>query len=40
MGRRLQYREAAENIVRGMIDQLAAMTEGSHPILLTRLSSF
>ena len=37
MGRRLQYREAAENIVRGMIDQLAAMTEGSRPIL-SRLS--
>lgn len=35
MGRRLQYREAAENIVRGMIDQLAAMTEGSRPILST-----
>jgi hypothetical protein len=33
MGRRLQYREAAENIVRGMIDQLAAMTEGLCPIL-------
>jgi len=32
MGRRLQYREAAENIVRGMIDQLAAMAEGSFPI--------
>jgi len=31
MGRRLQYREAAENIVRGMIDQLAAMAEGSSP---------
>ena len=31
MGRRLQYREAAENIVRGMIDQLAAMTEGLVP---------
>ena len=29
MGRRLQYREAAENIVRGMIDQLSAMTDGS-----------
>ncbi|KAF9790384.1 autophagy-related protein 17 [Thelephora terrestris] len=27
MGRRLRYREAAENVVRGMIDQLAAMTE-------------
>lgn len=27
MGRRLQYREAAETIVRGMIEQLAAMTE-------------
>jgi len=36
MGRRLQYREAAENIVRGMIDQLAALTEGSRPILPTR----
>ena len=34
MGRRLQYREAAENIVRGMIDQLTAMTEGPYPILL------
>ena len=33
MGRRSQYREAAENIVRGMIDQLAAMTEGSFRIL-------
>jgi len=33
MGRRLQYREAAENIVRGMIDQLAAMAEGSRLIL-------
>lgn len=31
LGRRLQYREAAENVVRGMIDQLAAMTEGSCP---------
>ena len=28
MGRRLLYREAAENIVRGMIDQLSAMTDG------------
>lgn len=35
MGRRLQYREAAENIVRGMIDQLAAMTDGSCPTLLS-----
>jgi hypothetical protein len=26
----MQYREAAENIVRGMIDQLAALTEGSY----------
>jgi len=32
MGRRLQYREAAENIVRGMIDQLAAMTEEEREI--------
>lgn len=34
MGRRLRYREAAETVVRGMIDQLAAMTEGSCPVLL------
>ena len=39
MGRRLQYREAAENIVRGMIDQLDAMTEGL-TILLRDLSTF
>lgn len=38
MGRRLQYREAAENIVRGMIEQLAALTEGSCPILFRYLS--
>lgn len=35
LGRRLQYREAAENVVRGMIDQLAAMTEGSCPVFFT-----
>jgi autophagy-related protein 17 len=29
IARRRQYREAAENIVRGMMSQLAAMTEGS-----------
>lgn len=40
LGRRLQYREAAENVVRGMIDQLAAMTEGSCPGFLRRLSAF
>lgn len=40
MGRRLQYREAAENIVRGMIDQLAAMTEGLCPIFRACLSTF
>lgn len=40
MGRRLQYREAAENIVRGMIDQLDALTEGLRPILLPDFSAF
>ena len=39
MGRRLQYREAAETIVRGMIEQLAAMAEGSCPILSQYLSA-
>lgn len=33
MGRRRQYREAAENIVKGMINQLNAMTEGSCSLL-------
>lgn len=28
LARRRQYREAAENIVRGMVSQLAAMSEG------------
>jgi len=27
IGRRRQYREAAENVIRGIMDQLAAMTE-------------
>jgi autophagy-related protein 17 len=40
MGRRLQYREAAENIVRGMIDQLTALTEGMCPIVVQGLSVF
>lgn len=40
IGRRLQYREAAENIVRGMIDQLAAMTEGLCSIISPSLSAF
>ena len=40
MGRRLQYREAAENIVRGVIDQLAEMTEGSCPIFRACVSTF
>jgi autophagy-related protein 17 len=39
MGRRLQYREAAENIIRGMIDQLAAMTEGLCQILSRELGA-
>ena len=40
VGRRSQYREAAENVVRGMIDQLAAMTEGLCTILWWDLSAF
>jgi len=28
IGRRRQYREAAENIVKGMMKQLESMTEG------------
>ena len=39
IARRRQYREAAENIVKGMMKQLDAMTEGQHewhlPICLT-----
>jgi len=35
MGRRLQYREAAENIVRGMIDQLTALTEEERELRAT-----
>lgn len=33
--RRHQYREAAENIVKGMMSQLEAMTEGK--LILSRL---
>lgn len=38
IARRRQYREAAENIVRGMARQLVSMTEGTHPILALRIS--
>lgn len=40
MGRRLQYREAAESTVRDMIDQLVAMTESSCFNPLPRISAF
>ncbi|KAG6840134.1 hypothetical protein H0H93_004780 [Arthromyces matolae] len=38
LARRRQYREAVENIVRGMMSQLSAMTEGvfGHPHISTK----
>ncbi|KAG6909963.1 hypothetical protein DXG01_014232 [Tephrocybe rancida] len=38
LARRRQYREAAENIVRGMMVQLEAMTEGGPALLLAALT--
>ena len=38
IGRRRQYREAAENIVKGMMKQLESMTEGKSFLLVTYLT--
>lgn len=38
IGRRIQYREAAENIVKGMMKQLDFMTQGNCFLLLLVIS--
>ena len=40
IGRRRQYREAAENIVKGMMKQLESMTEGNRFLLFSLLVTF